>query len=142
MNTGGDRRVAMDGEWSESYICDLMDWYLQAQERMDWLTGSAQWVFKDFATPIRPENGLPYVNCKGVVERNLTPKESYFVFQSYWSDQPMLHIHGHHTPYRWGAAGEARTVKVYSNCASVRLNGKDCGLRHHDSANFPAAGLR
>ena len=27
--------------------------------RRCWLTGTAQWVFKDFATPLRPENPVP-----------------------------------------------------------------------------------
>ena len=62
---------------------------------MDWLTGSAYWPFKDFSTPVRPENPVPYVNQKGVVERDLTPKETYYVFQSYWTKKPMIHIYGH-----------------------------------------------
>lgn len=82
-------------EWSESYIVRLIDWHLKEQESMPWLTGTAFWPFKDFATPVRPENPVPYVNQKGVLERDLTRKESYYVFQSYWSHRPMLHIVGH-----------------------------------------------
>ncbi len=111
---------------------------------MPWLTGSAQWVFKDFASPLRGDNAIPRVNQKGVVERDLTKKESYFVFQSYWADKPMAHIYGHTWPVRWGKEGEKRTVKVYSNCdrAELFLNGKSLGTMQRDSQNFPAAGLR
>jgi len=141
---GGAARVSKDGDWSESYIVNLFDWHLKEQETMPWLTGSAQWVFKDFATPIRPDNPTPYVNQKGVIERDLTPKESYYVFQSYWTTKPMVHIYGHSWPVRWGDEGEAKVVKVYSNCdeAELWVNGKSLGVRKRNSRDFPAAGLR
>ncbi|HET6996737.1 MAG TPA: glycoside hydrolase family 2 TIM barrel-domain containing protein, partial [Chitinophagaceae bacterium] len=44
---GGAARVSKDGDWSESYICNLFDWHLKEQETMPWLTGAAQWIFKD-----------------------------------------------------------------------------------------------
>lgn len=144
LMTGGDARVSKDGDWSETYACRLFDWYLKTQEKLDWFTGSAQWVFKDFASPLRDDNAIPRVNMKGVVERDLTPKESYYVFQSYWADKPMVHIYGHTWPIRWGNPGEKRSVEVYSNCESVELflNGRSLGPKKRDSQNFPAAGLR
>jgi beta-galactosidase len=142
--TGGDARVSKDGDWSETYACNLFDWCLKTQEKLDWLAGSAQWVFKDFASPLRGDNGIPGVNQKGVVERDLTKKESYYVFQSYWAEKPMAHIYGHSWPIRGGAPGQKRTVRVYSNCdhAELFLNGKSLGTLQRDSQNFPAAGLR
>lgn len=144
ISFGEAARISKDGGWSESYICNLTDWHLKEQETMPWLSGSAQWVFKDFSTPLRPDNPVPYVNQKGVVTRDGTKKESYFVFQSYWSDAPMVHIYGHSWPVRWGDAGEEKMLKVYSNCdeATLLLNGKDLGVRKRNSADFPAAGLR
>lgn len=144
LNTGGEPRVSADGDWSETYACNLFDWHLKTQENLDWLSGSAQWIFKDFASPLRGENGIPYVNQKGVVERDLKRKESYYVFQSYWSDKPMAHIYGHSWPIRWGRQGQLRKVHVYSNCdyAELFLNGVSQGTKERDSQNFPAAGLR
>jgi beta-galactosidase len=144
LMSGGSVRVSKDGDWSETYACNLFDWHLKTQEKLDWLTGSAQWIFKDFASPLRGDNDIPHINQKGVVERDLTKKESYFVFQSYWSDKPMAHIYGHSWPVRWGKAGETRDVSVYSNCdrAELFLNGKSLGATQRDSQNFPAAGLR
>jgi beta-galactosidase len=142
--TGGTTRASRDGDWSETYICNLFDWHLKEQEAMDYLAGSAMWVFKDFSTPLRPENPVPRMNQKGVLERDLTPKEGYYVFQSYWAEKPMAHIYGHTWPIRWGAVGEQKMVKVYSNCASAELfvNGKSVGVKQRKSQDFPAAGLR
>ncbi|HSC37613.1 MAG TPA: glycoside hydrolase family 2 TIM barrel-domain containing protein, partial [Chitinophagaceae bacterium] len=141
---GGAARVSKDGDWSESYICNLFDWHLKEQETMPWLSGAAQWVFKDFSTPVRPDNPIPYMNQKGVVERDLTKKEAYYVFQSYWTTAPMVHIYGHSWPVRWGDEGEEKMVKVYSNCdeAEIFLNGKSYGIKKRNSQDFPAAGLR
>lgn len=141
---GGAARVSKDGDWSESYICNLIDWHLKEQETMPWLTGTAYWPFKDFSTPVRPDNPVPYVNQKGVVERDFTKKESYYVFQSYWTAKPMLHIYGHTWPIRWGEKEESKMIKVYSNASEVELfvNGESQGLKKRNSQDFPAAGLR
>ena len=111
---------------------------------MPWLTGTAQWPFKDFSTPVRPDNPVPYMNQKGVVERDLTKKEAYYVFQSYWTSKPMVHIYGHSWPVRWGDEGEEKMIKVYSNCdeAELFVNGKSYGIKKRNSQDFPAAGLR
>ncbi|MDM1294127.1 DUF4982 domain-containing protein [Sphingobacterium sp. N143] len=141
---GGAARVSKDGDWSESYICNLIDWHLKEQETMPWLTGTAYWPFKDFSTPVRPDNPVPYVNQKGVVERDFTKKESYYVFQSYWTEKPMVHIYGHSWPIRWGQKDESKMIKVYSNAKEVELfvNGESQGIKKRKSQDFPAAGLR
>lgn len=141
---GGAARVSKDGDWSETYICNLVDWHLKEQETMPWLTGSAFWIFKDFSTPVRPDNPIPYMNQKGVVEHDLTKKEAYYVFQSYWTEKPMAHIYGHTWPVRWGEEGEQKMIKVYSNCdeAELFVNGESYGIHKRKSQDFPAAGLR
>lgn len=141
---GGTARASRDGDWSESYIVRLIDWHLKEQETMPWLTGTAYWPFKDFSTPVRPENPVPYVNQKGVIERDFTPKESYYVFQSYWTEKPMIHIYGHTWPVRWGEKDEKKEVLVYSNCDEAELffNGVSQGVKKRNSQDYPAAGLR
>ncbi|MGI4872156.1 MAG: glycoside hydrolase family 2 TIM barrel-domain containing protein [Janthinobacterium lividum] len=141
---GGAARASKDGDWSESYLCNLVDWHLKEQETMPWLSGTAYWPFKDFSTPVRPDNPIPYVNQKGVVERDFTPKEAYYVFQSYWTTPLMAHLYGHGWPVRWGTPGEAKLLKAYSNATEAELfvNGKSYGVKRRNSQNFPAAGLR
>jgi beta-galactosidase len=140
---GGVEKADEKGDWSENYACDLFDWHLKEHENMPWLTGTAQWIFKDFSTPLRPSNPVPYVNQKGLTERDLTLKEGYYVFQSYWTRQPMIHIFGHSWPIRWGDPAEQKLVRIYSNCETVELflNGISCGKKDRNSQNFPAAGL-
>ena len=131
------------GDWSESYIVRLFDWHLKEQSQMENLTGSAFWAFKDFCTPLRPNNPIPYVNQKGVCQRDGTPKESYYVFQSYWAKQPMLHIYGHTWPIRWGKEGELKEVLVYSNESEVELfvNGVSYGKKTRCVTDYPAQGF-
>jgi beta-galactosidase len=133
-----------NGDWSENATCNLFDWTLKEQDTMPWLSGSAFWAFKDFSTPIRFDNPLPYMNQKGVVESDLTKKEVYYLVQSYWADKPMAHIYGHNWPVRWGDDGELKMVKAYSNCneAELFVNGKSYGIKKRNSQDFPAAGLR
>ncbi len=61
---GGQMSASREGDWSETYACNLFDWHLREQEVIPRLAGSAQWIFKDFSTPLRPENPLPHVNRK------------------------------------------------------------------------------
>lgn len=132
-----------NGDWSESYIVRLYDWHLKEQAQMDNLTGSAFWTFKDFCTPLRPDNPIPYVNQKGVCQRDGTLKESYYVFQSYWSKTPMLHIYGHTWPIRWGDEHEDKEILVYSNQPEVELfvNGQSYGKKQRNINDYPAQGF-
>jgi beta-galactosidase len=141
---GGDYRASRDGDYSESYAVNLIDWHLKEQETMEWLTGSAYWPFKDFATPLRPDNPIPYVNQKGIVQRDLSKKEAYYVFQSYWTEKPMVRIFGHSWTTRWTEKDALSQVKVFSNCPEVELfvNGVSQGMKKRNSQDFPAAGLR
>ncbi|MDC7219774.1 MAG: glycoside hydrolase family 2 TIM barrel-domain containing protein [Spirochaetales bacterium] len=141
---GGISRVSKDGNWSENYACDLFDWTLKEQLDMPTLTGTAFWPFKDFATPLRPENPVPKVNQKGVLQRDLSPKEAYYVVQSYWAEKPMVRLFGHDWTVRWGEEGEEKEIRAYSNCAEAELflDGESLGKKQRDPSDFPGAGLR
>ena len=140
--------IASNGDWSESYIVDLFDWSLRVSESLPEFAGNAQWAFKDFGTPLRPENDLPYMNQKGLVTRDGTPKDAYYVFKSVWTDPdagdaPMCWIESHTWTERSGPAGEPLAVSVYCNTDAARLtlDGRNLGVRQRDPDAFPAAGL-
>jgi len=138
------RNISQMGDWSESYIVDLFDWYLHISEQTEWFTGNAQWAFKDFPTPLRPENPIPYINQKGLVDRAGKPKDAYYVFISYWTTTPeFCYIESHTWTDRSGPADLLREVKVFSNCNEVELllNGVTQGKHRRDIKLFPACGL-
>jgi beta-galactosidase len=138
------KNISLSGDWSESYIVNLFDWYLHISEQLDWFTGSAQWIFKDFGTPLRPENPIPYINQKGLVNRAGKPKDAYYVYKSYWTTDPKFcYIESHTWTDRNGPKNLKRQVKVYSNCDEVELfiNGVSQGKNKRDIKDFPACGL-
>ncbi|MDA9774474.1 glycoside hydrolase family 2 protein [Saprospiraceae bacterium] len=137
------KNIAKSGDWTENYIVDLFDWYLGITEKNENFSGNAQWAFKDFGTPLRPENAIPYLNQKGLVDRSGQPKDAYYVFKSYWSKQPFTYIESHTWTERRGVKGKPRNLSVFSNCESVELkqNNKSLGLKNRNVGEFPACGL-
>ncbi|MBB3700737.1 DUF4982 domain-containing protein [Flammeovirga yaeyamensis] len=135
--------ISKIGDWSENYIVDLFDWYLSVSEKHDQFAGSAQWAFKDFGTPLRPENDIPYINQKGLLDRAGNPKDAFYVFKSYWSDEPFSYIESHTWTERSGMKGKPRNVCVYSNNQEVEffINGESQGKKKRDLKKFPACGL-
>lgn len=144
INKIGSGTISNIGDWSESYIVDLFDWYLHTTENLDWFTGSAQWIFRDFTTPLRPENPIPYVNQKGLVDMNNNPKDAYYVFKSYWvKESKFCYIESHTWTERNGKKNEKKEVNVFSNCSEVELfiNGISQGKLKRDIKKYPACGL-
>ena len=135
--------IAQIGDWSENYIVDLFDWHLRISELDPTFVGNIQWAFKDFATPLRPENDIPYMNQKGVADRSGNPKDAYYVFKSYWSEKPFVYIESHTWTERQGPENTPRTLSVYSNCEKVSLyhNGLLLGEKQKDITKFPASGF-
>jgi len=135
--------IAQIGDWSENYIVDLFDWYLRISETDSTFVGNAQWAFKDFGTPLRPENDIPYMNQKGLVDRNGKPKDAFYVFKSYWAKEPFAYIESHTWTERQGPEGLARSINVFSNCNEVTLfhNDQNLGTKNKDITSFPASGL-
>ena len=136
--------IANIGDWSENYIVDLFDWHLRYTMQTTTFAGNAQWAFKDFPTPLRPENAIPYMNLKGLVDRAGQPKDAYYVFKSYWTKKPeFCYIESHTWTKRSGPKNVKREVCVYSNCDAVGLylNGESLGRKEKDIKKFPASGL-
>ena len=78
----------------------------------------------DFGCAARDEGGVAGRNNKGLVTMDRkTKKDSFYIYQAYWSKTPMLHLCGRRYAQR---AGETTEIRVYSNQPSVALylNGK------------------
>lgn len=137
------RNIAKDGDWTESYIVDLFDHHLSVTETEPTFAGNAQWAFKDFGTPLRPQNAIPYMNQKGLVDRDGKPKDAFYVYKSYWGKEPFAYIESHTWTHRRGPEGKSRNVPVFSNADEVELvqAGKSLGRKTKILGELPAQGL-
>jgi len=85
--------------------------------------GESTWPFKGFAS--------------GALDITGYPKDAYFLYQSLWTDRPVLHLLPH---WNWpGREGQVIPVLAYTNCNSVALflNGRSLGEKRRE---FPAQG--
>lgn len=73
----------------------------------------------------------PSVNSHfGIMDMCGFPKDTYYLYQSYWKEEKVLHLfpHWNHSP------GDVVKVMAYSNCEEVELfvNGSGCGRKKND----------
>jgi beta-galactosidase len=85
--------------------------------------GESTWPFKGFAS--------------GALDITGHPKDGYYLYQSLWTEAPMLHLFPH---WNWeGRRGQMVPVLAFSNCNIVELflNGRSLGEKRME---FPAQG--
>ena len=114
-------------DYTEEYQALYHEHLAQVFEDRPWVWATHCWNMFDFGCAARREGGVAGRNNKGLmtIDRK-TKKDSYFVYQAYWSKLPMVHIAGRRHAQR---AGETTEIKVYSNQDTVVLyvNGKEAG---------------
>ena len=100
----------------------------------DYFAGDFMWTGIDYLG----ETFWPGVGSgSGAVDITGHPKDSYYFYQSQWTDQPVLHLFPH---WNWpGREGQMIPVLAYTNCNSVELflNGRSLGEKRLE---FPAQG--
>ena len=114
-------------DYSEEYQALYHEHMAQVFEDRPWVWASHVWNMFDFGCAARHEGGVSGRNNKGLITMDRkTKKDSYFVYQAYWTQTPMVHIAGRRHAQR---AGETTEIKVYSNQDTVVLyvNGKEVG---------------
>ena len=114
-------------DYTEEYQALYHEHMAQVFEDRPWVWASHVWNMFDFGCAARSEGGVSGRNNKGLVTMDRkTKKDSYFVYQAYWTQTPMVHIAGRRHAQR---AGETTEIKVYSNQDTVVLyvNGKEVG---------------
>lgn len=106
-------------DYSEEYQALYHEHMAKVLDERPWLWSSHVWNMFDFGCAARNEGGVAGRNNKGLVTMDRkTKKDSYYVYQAYWSKEPMVHICGKRYAQR---AGETTIIKVYSNQPTVRL---------------------
>jgi beta-galactosidase len=99
----------------------------QPQAEMEFVMGGFVWTGFDYKGEPSPSE-WPCVNSHyGIMDICGFPKDIYYYYQSWWTNQPVLHIMPH---WNWpGKEGQEIAVWVYSNCDEVELflNGTSLG---------------
>ena len=114
-------------DYTEEYQALYHEHMAQVFEDRPWVWASHVWNMFDFGCAARNEGGVSGRNNKGLITMDRkTKKDSYFVYQAYWTQTPMVHIAGRRHAQR---VGETTEIKVYSNQDTVVLyvNGKEVG---------------
>jgi beta-galactosidase len=94
-----------------------------------WMSGGFVWTGFDYRGEPSP-NHWPNISSQyGFIDTCGFPKDSFFYYQSWWTDTPVLHLFPH---WNWpGMEGKEIAVWVYSNLDKVELfvNGKSLGAK-------------
>lgn len=117
----------MNHDYTEEYAVHYHHTLLKVIMSRPYLWATHMWNMFDFAVDGRDEGGCKGLNTKGLVshDRKLK-KDSYYVYQAYWTKAPMVHICGQRFTDR--APGE-RDIKIFTNCEQVTLyvGGREIG---------------
>ncbi|WP_329342474.1 DUF4982 domain-containing protein [Streptomyces sp. NBC_00663] len=137
LNTGenhtpGKRAVS-------SYDNNLASWTMSGEygHKKDrdrkWFTGQFLWSGIDYIGEPAPYDVFPVkASFFGAVDTAGFPKDMYYLFQSQWVEEPMVHL----LPMTWNhEEGDTVEVWAYSNVDTVELflNGKSLGVRKFDT---------
>ena len=97
-------RASAEGWWR---FCDARQW----------MSGGFVWTGFDYRGEPSP-NGWPNISSQyGVIDICGFPKDSFYYYRSWWTDQPVLHLFPH---WNWpGLEGKEIAVWVYSNLDKV-----------------------
>jgi beta-galactosidase len=110
-----------------SYNDSTAESTLKSIKRAPWAAGQFAWTGFDYIGEPSPFSWPSVSSYFGIVDLCGFPKDRFYLYQSQWTDKPMVHILPH---WNWqGFEGQEIPVLCYSNCESVELflNGKSFG---------------
>ncbi|MDO4306394.1 MAG: glycoside hydrolase family 2 TIM barrel-domain containing protein [Eubacteriales bacterium] len=106
-------------DYSEEYQALYHEHMAKVLDERPWIWSGHVWNMFDFGCAARDEGGVAGRNNKGLVTMDRkTKKDSYYIYQAYWSKKPMVHLCGRRYAQR---AGETTEIRVYSNQTAVEL---------------------
>jgi beta-galactosidase len=95
-----------------------------------WMAGGFVWCGFDYRGEPTPFDWPAIATQYGILDTCGFPKDAYFYYQSWWSDQPVLHLFPH---WNWQGKEGQNNIDVwcYSNCKQVELflNGQSLGKK-------------
>ncbi len=94
-----------------------------------WLAGGFVWTGFDYRGEPSPD-GWPNISSQyGIIDTCGFPKDTFYYYQSWWTEDPVLHLFPH---WNWpGMEGKEIAVWVHSNLDKVELflNGRSLGAK-------------
>ena len=96
-------------------------------KKHDFLSGMFIWTGFDYLGEPTPYSWPSRSSYFGIVDLAGFPKDVYYMYQSEWTDKPVLHVFPH---WNW-KEGQLIDVWAYTNCDEVELflNGKSMGTK-------------
>ncbi len=82
-------------DYSEEYQALYHEHMARVLDERPWMWSSHVWNMFDFGCAARNEGGVAGRNNKGLMTMDRrTKKDSYYIYQAYWTTKPMVHICG------------------------------------------------
>jgi len=96
-------------------------------KKHDFLSGMYIWTGFDYLGEPTPYSWPARSSYFGIVDLAGFPKDAYYMYQSEWTDTPVLHVFPH---WNW-REGETVDIWAYTNCEEVELllNGESLGTK-------------
>ena len=140
MEDGKLRILSQLNNQCSSYNDTTAESTLKTIKNSPWIAGQFLWTGFDYIGEPSPFSWPSVSSYFGIVDLCGFPKDRYYLYQSQWTEKPMVHILPH---WNWqGFEGKEIPVWCYSNCESVELflNGKSLGeKKFSDTENMHLA---
>jgi beta-galactosidase len=96
-------------------------------KKCDFLSGMYIWTGFDYLGEPTPYDWPSRSSYFGIVDLAGFPKDAYYMYESEWTDKPVLHVFPH---WNW-EVGQTVDVWAYTNCDEVELflNGQSLGTK-------------
>jgi len=111
------------GDNTEEYQTIYHEKMIKIINERPYIWATHVWNMFDFAADARNQGGEPGMNHKGLVtfDRKIK-KDSFYLYKSYWSEEPFIHLCGKRFINR---TGKSTNIKIYSNQKEVELYNND-----------------
>jgi beta-galactosidase len=99
-------------------------------KKLNFVSGQYIWTGFDYLGEPTPYSWPARSSYFGIVDLAGFPKDAFFMYQSEWTNKPVLHLFPH---WNWNA-GQTIDVWAYTNCEEVELflNGVSQGIQKKD----------
>lgn len=125
----------IQGDYTEEYQAYYHEELIKQIADRPYLWATHVWNMFDFAADARAEGGENGMNHKGLVTFDRKyKKDSYYAYQAWLSDKPMIHLCGKRYIDR---VEDITKVTVYSNCAEVELFANGVSVGKQSKGKYP-----